>query len=459
MPSSATAATAAIASFRRRVAVAAFLAGAAQALLVVAALFAVTLLVARLCGAHLPPSWWWLLLGLPVVSWGGLRARRERLSAGAAAAHLDRRLGLDGLLLSVDQLCVDEGVELDAEWRGRVHRGLSRLPAALPRTRWRRILPVPLIAAGLAVLTASLPPPPPPEQARELPTFEAEVDRLGSELRELFERGHVPEEVEEELRQKHGDLEDKVAAGEVPEWRDFDELDQRISREQLMQLAAEGAARASAAGGDRQGRSAARSPESLQAAAKMLADLGLLDDLPAQFAAALAAVRQGDGSFALEDLPFDAAQLQALAEAFGDAFGDLQGMDLGSLGLPEGQLAELQALVEGFCEGGGAGGEGSGPGGRGGVDRGPGHAALSLTESAEGAAGKAMPLPPGRGLPREWVPVGSERITPVVAPKRSTAAGSAGAAGSGGATWQLDYAPRHRAVLRRFFESDSKADK
>jgi len=94
--------------------------------------------------------------------------------------------------------------------------------------------------------------------------------------------------------------------------------------------------------------------------------------------------------------------------------------------------------------------------GRGGVNRGPGHAALSFTESAPGSADKVMPLPPGRGLPRDWVPVGSERIAPVVQPVTNQGAGSAGAAGTGGASWQLEYAPRHRAVLRRFFGEEGK---
>jgi len=451
----------AVASFRRRIGWSAFAAGAGQAVLVTGVTWAVTLLVVRLCGRHLEPSWGWLLLALPVIGWAIFRAHRESLSPSIAAAHLDRRLGLGGLLL-----CVDEHQQLDAAWQARVDRGLLDLPAALPRTRWGSILPLPLLAAGLAVLIAFLPPPPLPEDARHLPAFQAEVGRLGSELRDLFERGNVPEEVERELQQKHAELKKKVDAGEMPEWRDFDEIDQRISREQLMQLAAEGRGEPGSTDGSGsssdsdsgRGESDGRSLESIQAAAQMLAKLGLLDNLPAQFQAALDAVKELDGSFSLDDLPFDAAQLQALAKAFEDTFGELG--DLSSLGLGKAQLADLQRLVEGFGGGQGQGqGQGAGNGnGAGGVERGPGHAALSLTESVEGSADKAMPLPQGRGLPHEWVPVDSKKIQPVVNPVTNTAAGRAGASGTGGASWQLEYAPRHRAVLRKFFGSDSKND-
>ncbi|MCR9248247.1 MAG: hypothetical protein NXI31_24730 [bacterium] len=443
---------AAIVTFRRRVATGAFVAGLLQGLLVVAIGFAVTLVGVRLCGGYLAPSWWWATLVLPVGLTGWWRASRARMPEAAAVAHLDRRLELNGLLL------VGATAELEPTWLGRVERGLAGLPAALPRPRWRRLLPWPLAAAVLATLTAFLPAPPTVGPRTPLPTFQAEIGRIGGELRDLFERGHVPEPVERELRERLDELEQQVGNGEVPEWRDIDELDQRISREQMMQLAAAAEERAAASGAE--GSSSARSPEALAAAAKMLADLGMLDNLPAQFAAALRAVQNADGSFDLDKLPFDPAELEALGRAFADAFGEF---DPARLGLDQGQLADLRELAERFRRGNGSGnggagqgqGQGQGPGqgagGRGGVNRGPGHTALAMTGDSQGGADQALPLPPGRGLPKDWIPVRSERITPIVAPTTSGGAGRAGAAGRGGATWQLDYAPRHRAVLRRFF--------
>lgn len=443
---------AAIAAFRRRVRWSAFTAGALQALLVTAVIAVVALLVVRFSGAHLAPTWWWVLLVVPIVGWGIVIARREVMGPRAAAAHLDQRLGLDGLLM-----CAGENQQLDGPWRSQVDNRLLALPSVMPRLRWGRLLPMPLLAAGLATLTACLPPPPEPRQRRQLPTYQAEVGRLGGELRSLFERGHVPEEVEQELQQKLRELERKVATGEMPEWRDFDELDQRITREQLLQLASE--TRGQGPGSAASGESKPRSIESLAVAAKALARLGLLDKLPAMHNSALQSVRRPDGTFELGELPFDPADFEALAQAFGDA---LQGMDFGdldpaALGLDAAALGDLEALVAGLGrEGFGNGGQpGDGPG-RGGVNRGPGHAALALSESFEGAAGATMPLPPGKGLPRDWVPVGSERIAPVVAPTTNQGAGAAGAAGTGGATWQLEYAPRHRAVLKRFFGKDGK---
>ena len=380
---------------------------------------------------------------MPVLVWGAIRARARAMDPIAAAAHLDRRLGLDGLLL-----CAGEQQQLDGRFRARLEHKLAGLPAVMPQLRWGRLLPLPLLALGLAALTALLPPPPEPVRPRQLPAFAAEVGRLDAELRDLFDRGNVPEEIEQELERKLDDLRSQVEAGQMPEWRDFDELDQRITREQLMQLANEGNGRA--AGADDGGAAAGRSLESLAALAGQLARLGLLDELSPQLKAALQSVRQADGSFALDQLSFDAAEVQALAEAFGDALGDF---DLAQLGLDGEALEDLRQLIEGL----GAGVPGGGQiGGRGGLDRGPGHAALQLTESAAGGADAALPLPPGRGLPEHWVPLGSERIEPVVAPVRSQAAGRAGSTGSGGATWQLEYAPRHRAVLKRFFGKEGR---
>jgi hypothetical protein len=51
------------------------------------------------------------------------------------------------------------------------------------------------------------------------------------------------------------------------------------------------------------------------------------------------------------------------------------------------------------------------------------------------------------------VPVGERRTTPDVAPQTNAGAGGAGATGRGGPAWQLQLAPRHRAVVQRFFQA------
>ena len=72
---------------------------------------------------------------------------------------------------------------------------------------------------------------------------------------------------------------------------------------------------------------------------------------------------------------------------------------------------------------------------------------------------QAMPLPPGQAAPDEWVPISSRRTVPEVDPQAATGGGSAGDGGVGGASWQLRVAPRHRAVVRRFFGRTSEEGK
>ncbi|MEC7584611.1 MAG: hypothetical protein VYE77_09850 [Planctomycetota bacterium] len=102
-------------------------------------------------------------------------------------------------------------------------------------------------------------------------------------------------------------------------------------------------------------------------------------------------------------------------------------------------------------------GNGSEPGGPAlgyGINRGPGHVGLQLGGDSQGGVSKVMPLPPGQVPPDAWVPIATRLTAPVADPRRSTAAGGQGDTGSGGASWQLRVAPRHRAVVRRFFSKE-----
>lgn len=457
MPPPVSAATAAVASFARRAALGSFVGGACRALTAVALAAALMQLGARLLGSDLvPTSWWapspwWTLAALPVLAAGWLAMRRERLAPAVAAAHLDRRLGADGLLLAAHG-----APPLDASWRARLDASLARLPEALPRIRWSRLLPVPLAAVAFAAGLALLPPPPAPSAPLPQLAVTAELERLAAQLEKLTDRGQVPEAVQRELDATLQQLEQRNAAGQRPDWRELDALGERIAREQLLQNLARAAASTRDAG--------KADAKTLAAAAQALAASGLLDKLPADLAAQLGAARQADGSFAADLLPQDLAALQALAKAMADAAGQLAGeagQGAGVAGMDAQQIADLQATLAKFGHGGATGqgqseGEGEGEG-RGGVSRGPGHAALALTEDAVGSADQAMPLPKGAAVPSDWVPIGESRRDPIVDPQASGTAGSAGAAGRLGASWQLDLAPRHRAVVRRYFEAAGQA--
>ena len=440
-------------TFRRRAAQGAFVGGALQALGWLAILWAATQLAVRLWGSWLGPAAWWCALLAPVLLFGWWRMARQRLSPGNAAAHLDRRLGLDGLLLTAH-----DGPPLEPAWQRRLDERLADLPKALPAMRWRALLPLPLLATALCTGIALLPPPEEPVGSTALPAIHAELEKIAAAMRDLFERGAVPEEVQQELRQQLAELQRETELGEVPEWRDLDQLDRRLEREQLLQVAAAMLPRNAPSAEPRlaEGKGQAATPGQLAKMAEALAAMGLLDRLPADVLAALRKVQQADGSFAADALALDPEMMARLADAFGGMLGELGSLEGLVAGLDPATLADLQQLVAQFGgQGAGSGESGLGEPGGGGVSRGPGRAALSLTEAAKGGADAAMPLPPGHALPGEWVPVGSSRIEPVVDPRRSVAAGGAGASGAGGATWQLHLAPRHRAVLQKFFAAES----
>ncbi|MBL8728117.1 MAG: hypothetical protein JNM25_06785 [Planctomycetes bacterium] len=444
-------------TFCRRVAVGAFAAGALRALLVASVAAAAVLLGLRLFGRHAAPQPAWAFAAAPVLAFGWWNARRQRLGRAAAAAHLDRRLGLGGLLI-----CRDEGVELDAPQQRQLAAGLVALPTALPRIRWRALLPWPAAALLLAAGIALLPPPPAPPLPLSQSAAAAELDRLQERMRDLFARGEVPADTRHELERTLQELQHELAAADVPQWRDLDELERRLDREGLLQAAA---AEAPAQAGPVSTPGAPTdplTPAALAAAAEALAAVGRLDGLPAELQAMLQQA-QRDGAFAADLLPQDAEALRRLAAAMAAAAqqpGALQ--DLAALGGDK--LADLRDVLSQFGGGsapgeGGSdvGGEGEGAG-RGGVDRGPGHAALALTEAAAGGADGAMPLPPGQPVPTEWVPLGSRRIEPETAPVANTGGGGQGASGLGGASWQLQLAPRHRAIVRRYFDAGAPAN-
>ena len=414
-----------------------------QAVLVVAVVAALLQLALRCLGSHLAPQPIWAVLLVPVLAAGWWRLHRERLDATVAAGHLDRRLGLQGLLL-----CAREGQALEPAWSAHLHERLLALPAVLPRPRWKKLVVLPGLALSLATAITLLPAPPLPPEPPQLLARTAELDRIAEQLRDLFARGDLPVETQREIEQKVQELRQKVEAGEVPEWRDLDQLEQQLERAELLAAASREGNDGGGSGSESGGETQHPTPAALAKMAAALSAAGLLDNLPAPFGAGLLAAQAADGSFDPTKLPQDAESLRQLAEAMAAA----AGQSLGELAqrLPPEQLADLRALVDGQGQ---QRGDGEGEGvGRGGVDRGPGHAALDMTEDATGGAEKALALPPGQALPREWVPIGDRRTEPVVQPENNATAGGAGAGGMGGATWQLQLAPRHRAVVQRFFD-------
>ena len=471
----------AIAAFARRVAGAAVLQGAGQAVLAVAVLASVGMVGARLLGHAVSPEPWWAVAVLPVAAAAWWRWRRDRLPLPLAAQHLDRRLQAGGLLVAHQ-----EGAPLDAGWQAVLAQQLERTRDALPRLRLGDLLLRPALALSTAALLACWPTALVPAPATASFAGLKALDRLAGQLGDLLQQGALPPEVARELQDKLQQLQQDVDGGGQPEWRELDELAQRLSREGLM-----AAAKMAGAEGGEGGFAARLAQQALAKAAESLlrgaAGGGAEAGLPPALAGMLQRALQPGGLLDPQQLLQDPARLRELAETLAKAAGQFQ-QGGAAAGLSPERLAQLQALVgragelgqqlvarqgqpgdgQGRGNGGGAddgrgrgtgsgngtgtgSGSGSGDDGQGGLGRGPGFAALRLTDSARGGADGAMVLPPGAAIPSEWTPIGERFTAPDVTPVPNGAAGGAGTAGTGGATWHLQLAPRHRAVVQRFF--------
>jgi hypothetical protein len=341
--------------FARRTAVGSFLGGSLRGVAVVAALAAGVLLLVRALGGGLMPSLWWALLPLPALGYGLVQLRAQRLTPAEAAAHLDQRLSLHGLLVAATELG-----ELEPSWQGALQRGLADQERMRPRPVWSRLLPWPLASSALFGLVCLLPPPAAPAaRLPSAPAVEQQLQELQRQFAEL-QQAPLPEPVQQELQQKLQELEHKIDAGEVPQWRDLDQLQARLDREKLLQQA-QALDAAQAAGQLGQAGAAAPSAEGLAQKLDALAKAGLLDKLPPELLAKLAGMKSPSGGFDPAALGQDPAGLQALADALAQAAGDLAlGFDPSALDGKE--LADLQAMLQRFpkpehvhgpeCEGG-----------------------------------------------------------------------------------------------------------
>ncbi|MBK8096779.1 MAG: hypothetical protein IPK26_06710 [Planctomycetes bacterium] len=324
----------AVDAFARKTTLCAFAVGLLRGLAVVTAAAAAALLLLRAFGGYLAPSPWWALAALPAIAFAVFHARRQALGP-AAAAHLDRRLGLDGLLLAT----------LESEppvpvWQARVLAALPRARGVAPRVTWRPLLP-PAALGGLLLTGAAMLPPPDPLAPTTVPTaVQMQVDRLAEKLRDLQQA--LPEDTREDLEQKLQEFARRLDAGDVPEWTELDRVQDRLEREQLLQLAQERAAADAARAMQQSGSSNPATAEAVAALAKAMAAAGLLDKLPPSAMQALAQAALESG-FDPAQLPQDAAALQALADALAAAAGDLEA---GPAGLDAAQLADLQQLLQ-----------------------------------------------------------------------------------------------------------------
>lgn len=455
--------------WRRRVGAGLAVGGFADGLGAVALAGAAAALVLRGFGVVVAPHAAFLALLAVPVAWAAVRVRRALPSSAVAAAHLDRRLALDGLLATA--------AETDASaWATRLDRGLEDRRRGLPRVRWGRAAvraAVPLAALAGVLALPPLAPPSRPEDA----AVRAALERFARRLEALAAVKGLREEARREVEARVAELSRRPEAGAPLRWADLDAVADRVEREAEAR-AAELAAAAGAA--HDAARTAASDPAAAKGAVAALlpdaARLELATGLDPADAAATGLAAGGDPAAA--QLPDDAAALGRIAEALGataaqrfealTALGAVDPADREALErLLEGDPV-ARALREGTCStcrGAGLGPDGkpcagctglSGDGGRPGVGsptRGRADATLSLTgsTSAGDAASRPERLPPGAKAPGPAVRVGSGRAAPDGRAERDGGAGAAGDEGVGAVAWRRKIAPRHRDAVRAFF--------
>jgi len=373
---------------------------------------------------------------------GAVRALRLRIAPGDLAIHLDRRYGLEGLLLT--------SLESDASrWQARLGERLRAAHRDLPQPPLRpafvRLFPPALLLLGLLLI-----PPPEEVRAREDIVFERALDSLAKEIEIAAAEKRIGDAATEELRQRSEELRKESKARGLAEWADLDALAARLEHEEQaaaeQQRALRGALAAVRDALER--RDAGETARELSQLLEAADQAGLLDRLPPDLQQRLA--RDAAGRVDPQNLPASPEDLLRLAEGLADSIDNPAFLDPSEIG-------DLQELVEGTPVPGGPAPPEEG-GGKGGVERGPGHAPLDFTNQTDGAtdAFQAKRLPPGRVPPKEWEVAGVARGEPDANPERPTGAGGEAGSGFGEAAWQRRLAPGHREAVRRFFSGKGK---
>ena len=349
--------------FGRRVRLGRFFGGASEALAASALVLAGGLLVLRVLGV----AWgtdprWLVLLPCAALIWGLRCARHTPFGPKDSAVHLDRRLGLDGLLLTA--------LETDAgDYRARLFGRLERARAALPR-----IAPRPLAlrmgVATLALAVVFLLPVPTQAAQTANPLGAEALAEFQAKLEAIEEQEALREEVREGVAERLEALQQGFEKEGTLDWADLDALERHMEHERQLQVGRLAQSlqdlQAFARGEDAQSQAgAAAAAERMQALLASAQEAGLLDGLPAGLRERLGVDSETSGG-SLDLSGLDAETLKQLAAALSATAGEaLEGLDAGELA--EGlELADLAELLEGegcrICEGEGEPGDKACPG-------------------------------------------------------------------------------------------------
>lgn len=383
----------AIQRFRRRLQLATFLRGMSISCFGALALLVVALLAERFGEVELLfrlPGWAiWGGVATVALLGGALLAHRTVFEDLVVVQHLEQRLATRGLLLAASQ-----GVALDPTYERRLLKQLATASTVLPAVRWQHLAMRPIAVALLVLVAQQLPSKMEERQASE--ALHVAVDRLAQEVEEIAQLDAVPDDQVEELRRAVTDLKQRAETGDNGLWREIDQLQERIDREEKLAAGDDGGAgklgpNDGAGNGDADSELAAETGQQPVGASNqnqqpldgvMLADamskLGKIDagalesllaklpnDLGDAEKKAIADAIKSDGLVDPEALPDDKATLAALAGAIAETADELmsdpEAMAEWMSGMSEqqqaGMVEELAALAEQFDPAGDATGE------------------------------------------------------------------------------------------------------
>ncbi len=417
-------------------------------------LYGTLILLTRILWPQLWPEVLWAgFLAVPALIGAWLMGRRQPFTRQESVALLDRSLKAGGLLMTLNE-------RSDEEWEERLPH-LERLwKAAMPRIRPRRLASFLTMPAVFAICVLFVPLSEIRSATTELNTASrAAASNLEEILATLKEAEILDDQEEEELREEIERLADE--AEDTPltheRWEAVDALERRM-RMQLdesvaMAQQAEAASQLLAEAGEGESGMTAERREQLeqqvmQSMQQLAANGGLEGASESLRQAAQSGQMPSDPAAREQMLQELADRLQSECNRLSQLRSQCQGSCRGG---------QCQGNKPGQCNGNGKepGPDGDGNPGRGGITRGRGDAEMSYGDESDeqGAQFRETVLPPG--YLDDAQTSGITLTTPEVNPADSAARAEARLTdpASGMETWQRTVRPRHRSVVRQFFDS------
>ncbi len=404
----------------------------------------------------LPPLWphvLWLFAGLllvPVFSWRKLQ--RRKFTRGEATALLDDKLRAGGLLMTLSEAP-------DEEW----HTHLPTLQAlwanSLPRLRPKRFAPLVTIPL-LFVMIACLIPlrEETPLLATPRPVAQQATDDLQAILKTLEEAEVLEEEQQKKLQEEITKFREETHNQPLTheQWETADFLRQQMQmqwqkNERSITAAASAVEEMLAALAENHELTPEQMQqlenalgENLQSMAKK-AGQGKLSEISDPLRKALESLAQSGQM----KLPQDPAERQKILDELKE-----------KLEKESECLAKQRSECQGLCQGNGQC-DGEMPG-QGGISRGPGSAPMYWGKESElaGTKFKELALPSGTlEDPAEEV-LSVTKYEPEVNPAESAPRQALrdNDPSAGRATWDRKHNPKHRGVVRKFFDSERQPE-